>query len=290
MASPVLKTIKGLCDTVVYSNLWVACMGVCLLWSSNLLLSLPFNFYLGIFYFFSILFTYNIQRIYELNKSNREAADERRMWVLQHESKLRDLIKLSALFLVLLCFVIPSRVFIYLIPAALITMLYTFPVKFLPRRYKRLREVPGLKIFLVAAVWSYSSVAFIMADRLLPFHHQGILSIFLLNFLLCTAITLPFDIRDAEIDAKSGLKTLVNKFGVSRTIQIACFFALAAIPLVMINAGFTSAQRIALIAHAILTSILIVMSIRFQKQELFFTGVLDGLLFLRWIGLIWATH
>lgn len=288
MASPVLKSFKGLCEAIVYSNVWVAFIGFCFLWSSYLMLSLPFNFYLGIFYFFSVLFTYNIQRIYELNKSNREASDARRIWILRHESRLRDLIKLSGLILLLLCFIIPFRVFLYLIPAGLITMFYTFPVGFLSSRYKRLREVPGIKIFLVALVWSYSSVAFILADRLLPFYHEGIIFVFLLNFFLCTAITLPFEIRDVEIDLRNRLKTLATEFGSGRTIQIACFCLLLSMLLILFYAEFSSAQKLFLSAHAAMTFIFIRLSSRFQKHELYFTGLLDGLLMLRWVGLMWV--
>jgi 4-hydroxybenzoate polyprenyltransferase len=286
MALPVLKFFKGLCEAIVYSNVWVAFIGFCLLWSSYLMLSLPFNFYLGIFYFFSILFTYNLQRIYELNKSNREASDPRRIWILNHEPALRDMIKLSGLILLLLCFVIPARVYLYLIPAGLITMLYTFPVGFISSRYKRLREVPGIKIFLVALVWSYSSVAFILADRLLPFQNEGIIFVFLLHFFLCTAITLPFDIRDVEIDLRNRLKTLVTEWGAIRTLQIASVFALSSIPLVIYQSEFSPGQKIVLTGHAVLSVILISMSIRCQKYELFFTGLLDGLIVLRWIGLM----
>lgn len=99
-----------------------------------------------------------------------------------------------------------SPVFGHYFIAGLISLLYPLP-KLLASKGGGLRSVPGLKLLIISAVWAYITAA-------IPAWFDGQFSwaIFLERLFWTAALTIPFDIRDAELDANS-LKTLPHLVG-----------------------------------------------------------------------------
>lgn len=95
---------------------------------------------------------------------------------------------------------------------ALLTMFYVIPM--LPQA-KNLRNLAGIKIFVVALVWAATAVA-------IPLWHAQISPqaddyiLFTQIFLLVFALTIPFEIRDLHIDEVQ-LKTLPQILGVDKS-------------------------------------------------------------------------
>lgn len=91
-------------------------------------------------------------------------------------------------------------------------------------KYKKInlsiRTIPYLKIFLISFVW-----ASISSMIILKINFNSSL-IFILNFLFIFAITIPFDLRDREIDKVNNLKTLAHKFNDKQLIKISYFLLL----------------------------------------------------------------
>lgn len=112
--------------------------------------------------------------------------------------------------LVYFLFYIPRSTWVLLLSLSLLTLFYAIP--FLKR--KSLRTLHGIKLFVVAIVWSGVVV-------LLPLWDMGIVQLgqtdvicsFVQVFLLVIVWTLPFEIRDLNFDAPS-LGTLPQKLGV----------------------------------------------------------------------------
>lgn len=75
----------------------------------------------------------------------------------------------------------------------LIAIVYVVPIK-----GKSLREISGLKIFLVALVWTGLTLVYPMLNANIPLqlYWKEILGFFLFFF----AVTIPFDIRDLQFD------------------------------------------------------------------------------------------
>ena len=107
---------------------------------------------------------------------------------------------------------------------ALLTLGYVVPM--LPQA-KSLRSLAGLKIFIVALVWAAASVG-------IPLWHYGSLPgadqyiLFIQIFLTVFALTIPFEIRDLDLD-QPDLKTLPQTFGIknSRNLGLAAIFVAA---------------------------------------------------------------
>jgi 4-hydroxybenzoate polyprenyltransferase len=77
-----------------------------------------------------------------------------------------------------------------------------------------LRNIPYLKIFLIAGSWAGLSVFWWR-----PFNHEALL-LFLIRLIIVLVITLPFDIRDIDDDKKKQLKTIPIFLGHQKTMTL----------------------------------------------------------------------
>ncbi|NDV43738.1 hypothetical protein [Flagellimonas sediminis] len=97
----------------------------------------------------------------------------------------------------------------------LLSALYAVPL--LPRA-KNLRNLAGLKIYIVAFVWAGFTVLFPALDAHMPLHWDFWIA-FAQRFLLVLILILPFEIRDLQWDDKS-LRTLPQVLGVKNTKNV----------------------------------------------------------------------
>ncbi len=119
---------------------------------------------------------------------------------------------LSFILLVVCCFFVHLKIIIMSSGLAVLNILYAIPVY-----NKNLREVPFLKIFIIALIWAVVSVIF-------PFFYEGRSPVdddyrlveFVERFCLVILLMIPFEIRDYPYDKKY-LKTLISVFGLAQT-------------------------------------------------------------------------
>ena len=110
---------------------------------------------------------------------------------------------------------------------ALLTLLYALPLlKNLHQKgHLSLRFIPGIKIFIIALVWSGVCVfiPILQNEQLLNDH---VWLTFVEFFTIVVVLMIPFEIRDLKYDDKR-LKTLPQVLGIKKTKQIGlllCFF------------------------------------------------------------------
>ncbi len=133
---------------------------------------------------------------------------------------------------------------------------------------KTLRELPFVKSFLVAFVWMYITIIF-------PLKHYNIKQSFetieyaIMVFLFITAITLPFDIRDRQVD---NIKTVPIAIGDQHTMILSELLMLLYC-LILLQSNFFSWK---LLLCAVLFMIIISFSNK-KRGEFYYTGILDGL-------------
>ena len=123
----------------------------------------------------------------------------------------QGLIVLVAIVTLMCLFWLEIRVQVVALLLSLLTLLYAIP--FL--KNKSLRHLNGLKIFIVALVWSGVTV-------IIPFFNEfneltdDLIVTFIQRFLMVLALILPFEIRDLSVDA-TYLRTLPQRVGVLPT-------------------------------------------------------------------------
>ena len=113
---------------------------------------------------------------------------------------------------------------VMLLPAILLTLLYSVKLPILKATLV-LREVPYIKLFLIAFVWSIVTVAVVANEHHMLFSWE-VLMLFLSRFFFVIAITIPFDIRDMKVDSPL-MKTIPQRFGMSKAIFISITFLAA---------------------------------------------------------------
>lgn len=139
-----------------------------------------------------------------------------------------------------------------------ISGLYAIP--FLPRS-KNLRSLGGLKIFLVALVWTGFTLVLPAIDNGLD-TFQILFPEAVQRYLLVLVLILPFEIRDLKYDHKA-LKTLPQRFGVYGTKRI----GYALITIYVVLEFFREELSTTSLAFLVLLAVVLVLAITNSQKE-----------------------
>lgn len=210
--------LLNLLHFVVYGNLLVACGAytLCLFFirmhfNTNLCFhSLP------LFIFFASLFTYNFHRRIGLEIYGQAAQSMSVKWMVAHPLLSRSTTLISFAAAVYFFMDLPKSTYSLIAPLALVSLMYV--MKFSDRL--PLRQIPFLKIFLIAVAWSSTAVFLTALSLEITIDSQAVLFFLALIFYMIAQI-LPFDIRDMHADFQSELKTIPNYLGLSASVRIA---------------------------------------------------------------------
>jgi hypothetical protein len=255
-----MRWIKQAFAFYVFGNIHVGLAAYCLTKITFLQYGIE-NQALANFIFFSTVLSYNLIRWFQVDRISS-------IMSLYFKSKSKYLILLN---MIALAGSIYSAIdfgltfYIPLIPLSLATILYVFPVK---KGVSGLRFVPGLKLFLISFIWA--GVTFF-----LPVFNEGIwydesmIVYFVQRLLFVLAITIPFDIRDAEFDSQE-LSTLPQIIGVGASK----ITAIAALVIYMVIARWSEAQfPISFWVDALVMSVSIVLiSFSGRRRSRYFTA------------------
>lgn len=227
--------------------------------------------------FFSTLVIYALHRLVSLSKVDKSLKVERFNVIGTYKQHIQIYVGLGILGGGV-CFWGLNRPTQYaLVIPALLSLGYVIP--FMGNKKLRLRDVHFIKIFLIAIVWSYVTV-------LLPFLEYELtigireLGILLERVLFIFVITLPFDLRDWEIDKKNGVRTIPATIGVKNTLRLA-FFILIIWGLFVFQI-YNFSITFALLISGISTGVFVYYSPK-QKHDYYFTALMDGTMILQYI-------
>lgn len=201
-----MQGLKNILDFYLNSSLHVALAVVSLSVLSFLEFNIEIDVNLLFFIFFGSITGYNFVKYAGIAK-------------LHHASLARHL-KLIQIFsffcfLALLYFIFQQGFKILLVSGFLgiFTLLYAIPIG---KNRKNLRNIGGIKIFIIAVVWAGVSVILPLIDEV---SFKEISIIFFQRFLFVVAITLPFEMRDLEFDP-GNLNTIPQQIGIANTKYI----------------------------------------------------------------------
>ena len=202
---------KYLLDFYINSSIHVA-LAVCamlLITLNHFHLETDWNFMF--FVFFATITAYNFVKYFGIAKF--------------HHRRLAKWLKVIQVFS-FLCFVglaiftlrLPWITISYLIFFGIITFFYAIP--FLPKRFfldsqHNLRSIGGLKVYIIAFVWSGVTVFLPLLNEQYPITFDVYVEGFQ-RFLIVIALMLPFEIRDLQYDSIK-LSTIPQQIGIKRT-------------------------------------------------------------------------
>lgn len=215
-----MKHLRLLLNFYIHSSIHVALAVLAMTYVTLLELHLMRDRPLLFFVFFSTITGYNFVKYFGLARF--------------HHRSLAKWLKIIQVFS-LLCFVLmvwfalqlELQTLIYIAVFALITVLYAIP--FLPRYWfmdqqKNLRNIGGLKVYVIALVWAGVTVMLPVLNSETPFDINVWLTA-IQRFLLVMVLMLPFEIRDLQYDSLK-LATIPQKIGIKNSKIIGVLMAL----------------------------------------------------------------
>jgi 4-hydroxybenzoate polyprenyltransferase len=290
----------------VYGNFHIALGAAALSDVVSRLLCCPISIWLAIFIGCATFCLYNLQRIY----ASWKLSDFENQTTSRHDWVGRLRITMTTL----TCIVLATGAILFFRHADLkqwwfilclpciVAVLYAFPLLPNKNRWLRLRDIPSIKVFLVALVWASVTVLWPMYAEMISvkqvtvnfysiLYNKEVWICFIIVTAYIFSITIPFDIRDYRIDGLQ-VKSMPVLFGIKGaiTIAIANLLSIVVLSVYMLNAfPDTSYKWIALILFCIPTAIIIAFSTP-KRHDYYFSLLIDGLLILLWIVIIIADH
>lgn len=176
-------------------------------------------------------------------------------------------------------FQMPFRVQVAAVLPSFFSLAYVLPFF---GKQRRLRDFNQIKIYLVALVWAWVTVVLPIVEAEIDFNTSHVLMYFE-RTLFVFAITLPFDIRDLNVDRHSKVSTIPAKIGVKKSNYLGLILLGLGLALVLINTylGFySSAICISLLISFISTGFLVRLSSP-DRHDYFYSGLMDGTMVLQ---------
>ena len=218
--------------------------------------------------FFATILSYSFQRIIR-HRSGIAINSVRHQWVYKQIKLLFVLILISSCLSGYLFFTLFSFYeLIYFSPLILVALFYAVKLS-----NKSLRDIPFLKIILIAACWAAVTV-------LIPAHINqelsgyGTWAVFSLNFIYIFALVIPFDIRDLHFDEPEK-KTIPQLIG----LKAAKYTGV----LLLVICGLLSCALFKEAVYLIpvyFVSIVLMLRVNNKRKELFYALGIDGLILL----------
>ena len=173
--------------------------------------------------FAATLLVYNLDAVLPFKHRQPAGTPGRKAWQQGHRRGLAGLAGLAGLVAGYL-FLADGwwRYLPALLPLAALALLYSWPLGRWRGRSRALREVPLLKIFLIAGVWSAITVGLPTLALHRPLAEAaGLLG---QRFCLVLALAIVFDLRDLSRDRAAGTRTFPVVLGPARAKAVALAF------------------------------------------------------------------
>jgi 4-hydroxybenzoate polyprenyltransferase len=240
--------------------------------------------------FTSTLGIYNFSILLSKPKHPEKSRYKRVRWFFAHHRLMVTFTIISLLSLIPLFFLLSMESRILLVFLSALSFCYSLPLFSLGDQKFGLRNIPGLKSFLITLVWTLSCVLLPVLEaqdlHLADVSMRDTTLMIAKRFLLIGALTIPFDIRDLFYDRQAGLKTIPVAWG-EKNAYLFCQFLLAGYIVLLFlyrNNGF-NVDFWALTITAILMGWLIFKS-KWEKDEYYYFFYLDGVLVLQYVVLV----
>ena len=231
----------------------------------------------GVHIFAATLSLYLVHRLYNGRKYPDTSA-ERYTFLFKYLNDAKATAIAGGLIAVVSFFFLDWHEQILLIISGIVCVAYVLPLIF----KKRLRDLGILKIFLISLVWAVIPILSVYREI-----DSGIAFLFYIeNFLFIFALTIPFDIRDQGLDARSRVSNLALSFSLDNlkaTIIYMLFSCLLILMILYVNSAINLSTLILLITLYIIQLIKTV-NVEKMHEEIFYLFVLDGFILIK--GLI----
>lgn len=254
-----MQVLKRILDFYINSSIHVA-LAVCgLVWVTLLNFNVGADLDFIFFIFFATITGYNFVKYFGLAKF--------------HHRSLASWLKAIQIFS-FLCFLglfyytfkLHTETILYFFVVGVVTFLYAVP--FIPKKVfiekGNLRAISGLKIYVIAFVWTCVTVVIPLLNENYHFDNDMIIE-FAQRFLYVIIAMLPFEIRDMKFDSLK-LATIPQKIGVLKTKIIGVLLIIIMFFLEFFKDEFYLNKTIILASISLLLLLFLVFSTKNQNK------------------------
>ena len=267
-------------DLILYSNLFIALGALCMVWQVQWIMgSFDPNSRLAWFMFFSTLFVYAMHRIVGFTIIEKKLENRRIQVIRKFQLHIIIYAIISALAGLYLAWQLRWETLLSLLIPTTVAVLYIVPIF---GGGRRLRDLPFIKLFAIGIVW----VCALVVTPLIDLEVALVLDHYLLlveKLLFIIGITIPFDIRDIEVDRLYKIDTLPLHLGVKKSIRIALILLLLAMIIVgvLLYRGFLDPEVGTGLILSYIITLAGVAKANIKRHDYYFAGMLDGTIILQ---------
>ena len=276
-------------DFLLFSNFFIAICAVAQALVTYHLLKVEPSQYVLAFVFFSTLLIYNLSMLLSKPAAPEKSSLKRVRWIFAHHRLMISITLIAGLCIVplgLLYLSFEAKVLMAFI--GLLSVAYNVPFLSINNKKIGLRNLPGIKLFLISFVWATSCVLLPIVE--LESAHQITISfsetvlLVAKRFLFICAITIPFDIRDLFQDKLYELKTIPVMLGEKKAWLFCQALLIIYLLLLIVFTQHINLDVIALTLTLLVTGWLIFKS-NLKRNEYYYFFYLDGTMLLQFIVL-----
>ncbi|RED42256.1 hypothetical protein DFQ10_109151 [Winogradskyella eximia] len=256
-----MQVLKRILNFYLNSSIHVALAASALTLVTLIELDLKLDKYLLYFVFFSTITGYNFVKYFGVAKF--------------HHRSLAGWLKVIQVFsfmaflaMCFLMFYLELNTLILIGILGVVTFFYAIPVM-LPKRYlfddhKNLRQIGGLKVYVIALVWAFTSVYLPVVNEAVSIDADVII-LGLQRFCYVLVLMLPFEIRDLNYDSLK-LATIPQKIGIKKTKIIGVLLLLLFVLLDYFKDVLKQETLLSTVIIALLTFVLLMFSNKNQSK------------------------
>jgi 4-hydroxybenzoate polyprenyltransferase len=267
---------------IIHSNILIALAALALTLATQIQLGMSpqLHPYLAAI-FLATLFDYNLHRYLSISNRTDSADRDKLKWSIEHPYILNILIITSFIGIVVVLFFLQKEILYLLIPLAVLSFLYSFPLPGKKKHHFRLLQLTGMKTLLIAGVWSGATVLIPVYFGKQSFDFPQIVLLLAERFTFIFAIAIPFDIRDMKADSLTSIKTIPIHFGENNSLKISNLSML--VSLFIATFHYINANMLFILPAYIFSIVLIIIFINnrvMKNLPFYYHGILDGCILL----------
>ncbi len=206
-----MKVLKSILNFYLNGSIHVALSVYALTWVTLIQFGIDYDENSLYFVFYASITGYNFVKYFGVAKFHHRSL----------ASWLKSIQIFSLIAFLALCyyaFKLEINTLVLIAILALVTFLYAIPL--LPHKYfideqKNLRQISGLKVYVIALVWSFTTVVLPLVNNEFSLDFDVII-IGLQRFIFVIVLMFPFEIRDLNYDSLK-LGTIPQKIGIKKT-------------------------------------------------------------------------
>ncbi|MCF1420134.1 hypothetical protein [Mangrovimonas futianensis] len=228
-----MSRFKALFNFYINSSIHVALSVCALTWITLLEFGIPWDALLIGFIFFASITGYNFVKYFGLARFHHRS--------LAHWLKVIQVFSLLS-FLAMIYFGLKLKemTWLYIVGFGIVTFLYAIP--FLPRKFlfdhqQNLRNVGGVKVYIIGLTWAGVTVILPLVNNDFQLNSDALITL-VQRFLFVLALMLPFEIRDLNYDSLK-LATIPQQIGIKNTKMVGVILMLLFVILELFKASVT---------------------------------------------------